>query len=310
MHTETYTEIEHNGRVLKVTQQWIDVTSALPRANPAWTLTDAAGHQHAYGTPDDLYPTLELKRGDPAWCDDCNEEHTDLWYECRQCGDPISPGTHIDISPRHERGRWSATIDGQNVTEAEAEAFLAEAQAAADAARAAAAQRTAAAAPPILVYVVHRPCASAPAHPARLDYGTAVTDDAPALAIDMARRARVEHPHYTGPLTVSIWEARDRERYLGDIPEGAFVYGFPEDEPDDGDHRSQADDDYRRWIVQLPDDPDQTTVYVQPGGCVEIRQLPLLQQRADDPAEMVHLCDWDAVALVVADLRARRDAER
>lgn len=120
------THLEHDGRVLEIRQDWIDVTTALPQSDPKWTFTDAAGHPHAYGNQDRRYPTLVTKSGEPYWCGDCDDEHVDQWYECAQCGETIRPGTRIDTSPRQIPGLRTATIDGEPVTGEQAEAFIAQ----------------------------------------------------------------------------------------------------------------------------------------------------------------------------------------
>lgn len=121
---------EYDGRILEIRQDWIDVTTALPQSDPKWTFTDAAGHPHAYGGQDLQYPTLVIKSGEPYWCEDCEDEHVDEWYECALCGEKIRPGTHVDTSPKQIPGLRSATIDGEPATEQQVEAFIATSQAA------------------------------------------------------------------------------------------------------------------------------------------------------------------------------------
>jgi len=65
-----------------------------PVPDPEWVFTDAAGHEHKYGTPDTPYPTLK-----PVWtlgyCCTCNDTHEEgellEYYECAQCGEEIKP---------------------------------------------------------------------------------------------------------------------------------------------------------------------------------------------------------------------------
>lgn len=84
-----------------------------------------------------------------------------------------------------------------------------------------------------LVYSVTHPREGFPGETWQASYGTRTdltVDDVPALAIEAARNTRVGHS-YTGPLTVSVWEARDDEHYRLPVPETAAVYGFPEGQP-------------------------------------------------------------------------------
>lgn len=121
---------EHDGRILEIHQDWIDVTTALPQPDPGWVFTDAAGHEHAYTAGGQHYPTLVIRSGEPYDCDDCEDEHVDSWYECAQCGEKITTSTYIDTSPKYIPGRKTATIDGVSVTGEQAEAFIAQARAA------------------------------------------------------------------------------------------------------------------------------------------------------------------------------------
>lgn len=104
----------------------IEVSTQLPQPDPRWTYTDHAGHDHAYGTKDDPYPTLVERQSEPYWCEECHDEHTDTWLECPQCGEKITPGTYIDPSPKYIPGLTTYRIDGEEVTQEEGEALLAE----------------------------------------------------------------------------------------------------------------------------------------------------------------------------------------
>ncbi len=85
-----------------------------------------------------------------------------------------------------------------------------------------------------LVYAIEHPREGFPGETSQLAYGTrkATVDDVPALAVEVARRARVEHSYHTGPLTVSVWEAREDEHYRLPVPDNADVYSFPAGQPD------------------------------------------------------------------------------
>lgn len=69
-------------------------------------------------------------------------------------------------------------------------------------------------------------------------------------------------------------------------------------------------DDLERWIKVAPAEDSETTAYVQPGGCVEIRQKSRYKQPGQPESEMVHICGWEALALIVAGLRADRATQR
>jgi len=131
----TVMELHHEGRTLEIETERIEVTTALPQPDPRWTYTDHAGHRHAYGADGpapDRYPTLVLRESEPYWCPDCEDEHTDTWFECPLCGEKITPGTFVDTSPKYISGFTSHLIDGEPVTEAEGKALLAEIQAASE----------------------------------------------------------------------------------------------------------------------------------------------------------------------------------
>ncbi|MFI2620421.1 hypothetical protein [Streptomyces sp. NPDC018584] len=124
-------EWQHEGRTLEVETERIEVTTALPQPDPRWTYTDRAGHEHAYGqrgSAAHTYPTLARRESEPYWCSDCDDEHTDVWFECPLCGEQIEPGTFIDTSPQYMPGPTTYLIDGEPVTEAEGKALLDEIQ--------------------------------------------------------------------------------------------------------------------------------------------------------------------------------------
>lgn len=125
--------MEFQGRTLEIEQDRISVSTALPQPDPNWTYTDQAGHQHEYGTSGAVtnrYPTLVLREGEPYWCSDCQDEHTDTWLECPLCSEKITPGTYIDTSPKYLPGLTSYLIDGQPASKEEGDALLAQIRAA------------------------------------------------------------------------------------------------------------------------------------------------------------------------------------
>lgn len=124
------TELHYQGRVLEVQNERIEVTTGLPQPDPRWNYTDNALHRHqAERETEDgpvRYPTLVRRESEPYWCDHCNDEHTDSWFECPLCGEKITPGTYIDTSPQYVKGPTAYLIDGLPVPAAEGEALLAE----------------------------------------------------------------------------------------------------------------------------------------------------------------------------------------
>ncbi|MFF9043313.1 hypothetical protein [Streptomyces parvulus] len=115
--------IEHEGEY---------VTSSLPQPDPRWKTTDQQGHEHAYAAGPDRYPTLVLVTGDPYWCEDCRDEHADDWYECRLCGERITPGSRVDTTPKWIQGPTRYTLDGEPITAAQAQEIMTRAWHAAD----------------------------------------------------------------------------------------------------------------------------------------------------------------------------------
>lgn len=118
--------MSRSGRTLEIERDMISVSTQLPQPDPRWSYTDRAGHDHAYGTEANPYPTLVRRQGEPYWCDDCQDEHVDTWLECPQCGEKIQPGTFIDPAPKYIPGLTSYRIDGEEVSPQEGEALLAE----------------------------------------------------------------------------------------------------------------------------------------------------------------------------------------
>lgn len=92
---------------LRITQERIDVSTNLPKPDPRWSFTDAAGHFHAY-TEEETTPTLIVRMVHMP-CDGscggvCDDEGYDAThYHCRICDEEIEPGTipgpHYDTMP-------------------------------------------------------------------------------------------------------------------------------------------------------------------------------------------------------------------
>lgn len=82
-----------------------------------------------------------------------------------------------------------------------------------------------------LVYAIEHPRPGFPGETWRMGYGTAsnrTVDEVAELAVDVARRARVEHSHYTGRFTVYVWVRRPDEHYRQPIPDNAANHHFGE----------------------------------------------------------------------------------
>jgi hypothetical protein len=121
--------MSRSGRTLEIERDMIEVSTQLPQPDPHWSYTDRAGHEHAYGTKGNPYPTLARRQGEPYWCAECQDEHVDTWLECPLCAEVIEPGTYIAPSPQYLPGYTLYRIDGQEVSKEEGEALLAEMQA-------------------------------------------------------------------------------------------------------------------------------------------------------------------------------------
>lgn len=140
-------ELHYQDRVLEIETERIEVSTGLPQPDPRWSHTDNALHSHrAERETEDSpvrYPTLVRRESKPYWCDHCNDEHTDSWFECPLCGEKITPGTYIDPSPQYIKGPTTYLIDGRPVPKAEGEALLAEIRAASEERRQAQRRKTA-----------------------------------------------------------------------------------------------------------------------------------------------------------------------
>src|ERR1043165_6985769 len=69
--------------VLEFNQDVEWITSDLPEPDPNWKGADSNGHEHHAVVEAEhvTYPTLKLAAGEPYWCPDCRDEHTDTWSD-------------------------------------------------------------------------------------------------------------------------------------------------------------------------------------------------------------------------------------
>lgn len=87
--TDQTSRITFEGRTLTVVQRRVS-----PAITESWTFTDAAGHVHTYGSPDDPYPTLiRVSDGwaEPSENPDDNSDVERYHLACQQCGETIWP---------------------------------------------------------------------------------------------------------------------------------------------------------------------------------------------------------------------------
>lgn len=111
------------GQVLTVDTEMIDVTTNLPRPDRDWRFTDVNGHEHYWS--ENGWPTLKEVVDDSYWCDDCEEEHEQSHWECAACGVPVPPGMRPPSGFReYAPGLRRYLIDGEEVSEAEAQEFV------------------------------------------------------------------------------------------------------------------------------------------------------------------------------------------
>lgn len=115
------------GHELRVEQEVIEIPY-LTTQDEDWRFTDAAGHEHAWhDSLADHYPTLRWVTDRTYWCEGCRDEHEEGHLECRICGEHVRPGI-TGPGVKHMSGLTSYYIDGEPVTQAEAEAFIARAR--------------------------------------------------------------------------------------------------------------------------------------------------------------------------------------
>lgn len=122
---------DFDGHTLEITTEVIDVTP-LAEPDPKWTFTDAAGHRHYWSDTESggPYPTLEYRTvHDHADDEECDaDDDQDLCYPvlcCKQCGQPVAPGTRPPSSRRIVPGLRTYLIDGEPVSKQAAEDFMA-----------------------------------------------------------------------------------------------------------------------------------------------------------------------------------------
>jgi hypothetical protein len=109
------------GAVLTVVHQRVR-----PAPTQGWSTTDAAGHQHVYGSANDPYPTMT--RVSDGWADPCENPECidDIEYYhlvCAQCGETVWPapgGPETQLLP----GVFSYWIDSEQVTHRDALTFM------------------------------------------------------------------------------------------------------------------------------------------------------------------------------------------
>lgn len=89
---------------LSVTQERLDISTNLPKPDPRWTLTDAAGHFHARSEDGELPTLIRRMEHIACGCSDCAGEGYDIThFHCRVCDEEITPGTiagpHYETMP-------------------------------------------------------------------------------------------------------------------------------------------------------------------------------------------------------------------
>ena len=117
------------GWSMTVEQDMIRVPpSYLPYVDPAWSETDAHGHQHAGHA---LASTTMPRYDGTYWCEYCRDTHDNyLGLFCIECGDEVKPGTRVDSTGSILPGPKSATAvfdmhNGSRETWNVTEAFVA-----------------------------------------------------------------------------------------------------------------------------------------------------------------------------------------
>jgi hypothetical protein len=89
-----------------------------------WRFTDAVGHEH-HCEYEAIYhwPTLREVVDNTSWCEDCEDNHEDTHFECRLCGEHITPGM-TGPGTKFIQGMTLYFIDNEPVTKTEAEEFV------------------------------------------------------------------------------------------------------------------------------------------------------------------------------------------
>jgi hypothetical protein len=125
MSDEVIFELDGTEMTLRVETDLIPISTNMPQRDPHWKFTDEVGHEHrAVKTPGDLdvveWPSLQYVPGPEIYCSRCNDIHEDYevsrWV-CRDCMEPIQPGTFIDSTVRHISGMKSYYLNGEPITE-------------------------------------------------------------------------------------------------------------------------------------------------------------------------------------------------
>ena len=107
---------------LRAEAELIDVSSALPYPDEAWTYTDQHDHKHRYKRtgPGTYYPTLTWVVDETYWCEECGDEHAEGHWECPLCGEHITPGLKgPDRFPRKIPGMVSYYLNDEPISKAE-----------------------------------------------------------------------------------------------------------------------------------------------------------------------------------------------
>jgi len=103
---------------LRIEQERIDVSTAGPKADRAWSAVDAAGHFHAMSGKD--FPTLATESVHKACDGSCGgicrgEGYDTVRYRCRLCAEEVKPGMipgpHFDWMPGMQS--WEVQAEGR-----------------------------------------------------------------------------------------------------------------------------------------------------------------------------------------------------
>ena len=126
--TDQISRLHYGGQVLAVHLARVQADTGSEPAR-SWTFTDAAGHQHAYGTEEDPFPTLV--RVSDGWADppdygeDGDDEFERYHLACKSCGEVIWPSEHGPGTTLLPAG-ITYTLDGERVPLEEARQFAAQ----------------------------------------------------------------------------------------------------------------------------------------------------------------------------------------
>lgn len=111
--------------IVTVEQEWIDATP-MAEVDPDWVHVDNHGHTHRWmAGPDPLVPLLRPQRQTPVlpsltrvlddgdhWCEECDGDWQPSHYECRLCGDVVTPVSRAFIGRNYIPGikHWSVEV--------------------------------------------------------------------------------------------------------------------------------------------------------------------------------------------------------